>query len=36
MQTLSLMAEIGYIRMEEVGSIPRVPQTPGVPAGGSS
>jgi len=30
MQTLSLMAEIGYIRMEEVPAIPRVPQTPGV------
>ena len=30
MQTLSLMVEIGYIRMEEVGGIPRVPQTPGV------
>lgn len=30
MQTLSLMADIGYIRMEEVGGIPRVPQTPGV------
>jgi uncharacterized protein (DUF169 family) len=30
MQTLSLMAEIGYIRMEEVGAIPRVAETPGV------
>jgi uncharacterized protein (DUF169 family) len=30
MQTLSLMAEIGYIRMEEVGAIPRVAQTPAV------
>jgi uncharacterized protein (DUF169 family) len=30
MQTLSLMTEIGYIRMEEVPAIPRVPQTPGV------
>ena len=32
MQTLSLMAEIGYIRMEEVGAIPRVAQTPAVVA----
>jgi uncharacterized protein (DUF169 family) len=30
MQTLSLMADIGYIRMEEVGGIPRLPHTPGV------
>ena len=30
MQTLSLMAEIGYIRMEEVPGIPRVAQTPAV------
>jgi uncharacterized protein (DUF169 family) len=30
MQTLSLMAEIGYIKMEEVAGIPRAPQTPGV------
>jgi uncharacterized protein (DUF169 family) len=29
-QTLSLMAEIGYVRMEEVAGIPRVPATPGV------
>ena len=29
-QTLSLMAEIGYLRMEEVPAIPRVPVTPGV------
>ena len=29
MQTLSLMAEIGYIKMEEVAGIPRVPATPG-------
>lgn len=28
-QTLSLMAEIGYLRMEEVPGIPRVPATPG-------
>lgn len=27
-QTLSLMAEIGYVRMEEVTGIPRVPTTP--------
>jgi uncharacterized protein (DUF169 family) len=27
-QTLSLMAELGYVRMEEVPSIPRLPQTP--------
>jgi len=27
-QTLGLMAEIGYIRMEEVGGIPRLPTTP--------
>ncbi|MEP6914186.1 MAG: DUF169 domain-containing protein [Acidobacteriota bacterium] len=29
-QTLSLMAGIGYIRMEEVASIPRLSQTPAV------
>ena len=29
-QTLSFMAGIGYIRMEEVPSIPRLPQSPGV------
>jgi Uncharacterised ArCR, COG2043 len=29
-QTLSLMAGIGYVRMEEVPGIPRLPQTPGV------
>ncbi len=29
-QTLSLMASIGYVRMEEVPGIPRLPQTPGV------
>jgi uncharacterized protein (DUF169 family) len=29
MQTLSLMSEIGYIRMEEVPGVPRLPQTPG-------
>ena len=29
-QTLSLMAGVGYIRMEEVPGIPRLPQTPGV------
>jgi uncharacterized protein (DUF169 family) len=28
MQTLSLMSDIGYIRMEEVPSVPRLPQTP--------
>ena len=28
-QTLGLMAEIGYIRMEEVPAIPRMPHTPG-------
>jgi uncharacterized protein (DUF169 family) len=28
-QTLTLMASIGYIRMEEIGGIPRLPQTPG-------
>lgn len=28
-QTLSLMASIGYVRMEEVPGIPRLPQTPG-------
>src|SRR5262245_40322143 len=27
-QTLSLMAEIGYVRMEEVPSIPRLAKTP--------
>jgi uncharacterized protein (DUF169 family) len=30
MQTLSLMSDIGYIRMEEVPAVPRLPQTPGV------
>ena len=30
MQALSLMAGIGYIRMEEVPGIPRMPKTPGV------
>lgn len=29
-QVLSLMTEIGYLKMEEVPSIPRVPKTPGV------
>ena len=29
-QTLSLMADIGYIRMEEVGGIPRLAATPAV------
>jgi uncharacterized protein (DUF169 family) len=29
MQTLSLMSDIGYIRMEEVPGVPRLPQTPG-------
>lgn len=29
-QTLSLMANIGYIKMEEVAGIPRLPQPPGV------
>lgn len=29
MQTLSLMAGIGYIRMEEVPGVPRLPATPG-------
>jgi uncharacterized protein (DUF169 family) len=29
-QTLGLMAKIGYVRMEEVPSIPRLPRTPGV------
>jgi uncharacterized protein (DUF169 family) len=29
-QTLSLMVEIGYIRMEEVSAIPRAPKTPAV------
>jgi uncharacterized protein (DUF169 family) len=28
-QTLSLMTSIGYIRMEEVAGIPRLPRTPG-------
>ena len=28
--TLGLMANIGYLRMEEVPSVPRLPQTPGV------
>ena len=30
MQTLSLMSDIGYIRMEEVPGIPQLPKTPGV------
>jgi uncharacterized protein (DUF169 family) len=30
MQTLTWMTEIGYIRMEEVPTIPRLPKTPGV------
>jgi len=30
MQTLTWMTEIGYIRMEEVPAIPRLPETPGV------
>ena len=30
MQTLSLMSDIGYIRMEEVPGIPRLAKTPGV------
>ncbi len=30
MQTLSLMAGIGYIRMEEVPGVPRLPRTPSV------
>jgi len=30
MQTLSLMSDIGYIRMEEVPGVPRLPKTPGV------
>lgn len=30
MQTLSLMSDIGYIRMEEVPGVPRLPHTPGV------
>ena len=29
-QVLSLMAEIGYIRMEEVPEVPRLPKTPAV------
>ena len=29
-QTLSFMAGIGYIKMEEVAGIPRLPETPGV------
>jgi uncharacterized protein (DUF169 family) len=29
-QTLSLMSELGYIRMEEVPGVPRVPTPPGV------
>jgi len=29
-QTLSLMAKIGYIKMEEVAGIPRLPKPPGV------
>ena len=28
--TLSLMAQVGYIRMEEVPAIPRLTRTPGV------
>ena len=28
-QTLGLMSEIGYVRLEEVPGIPRLPQTPG-------
>jgi uncharacterized protein (DUF169 family) len=30
MQTLSLMSDLGYIRMEEVPGVPRLPQPPGV------
>jgi uncharacterized protein (DUF169 family) len=30
MQTLSLMSDIGYIRMEEVPGVPRLAKTPGV------
>jgi uncharacterized protein (DUF169 family) len=30
MQTLTLMADIGYIRMEEVPGVPRLPSTPAV------
>ena len=30
MQTLSLMSDLGYIRMDEVPSVPRLPATPGV------
>ena len=30
MQTLSLMSEVGYLRMEEVTGIPRLAKTPGV------
>jgi len=29
-QTLSLMTELGYLKMEEVPSIPRLPESPGV------
>ena len=29
-QTLSLMAELGYLKMEEVPGIPRLPESPGV------
>lgn len=29
-QTLALMTELGYLKMEEVPGIPRLPQTPGV------
>jgi uncharacterized protein (DUF169 family) len=29
-QTLGLMAELGYLKMDEVPGIPRLPQTPGV------
>jgi uncharacterized protein (DUF169 family) len=30
MQTLTLMTEIGYLRMEEVPGVPQLPKTPGV------
>jgi uncharacterized protein (DUF169 family) len=30
MQTLSLMSDIGYLRMEEVPGVPRLPRTPAV------
>ena len=29
-QTLSLMTEVGYIRMEEIPSVPRLPKTPAI------